>query len=68
MEQFGRKLPTGGQDADGDRQVERAGTLGQLGRSHVHDHAVLRPDEARIDHRPLDAMDALLHRRFGKPH
>ena len=49
-----------------DRQIERRRLLRQLGRGQVDDDAVLRADEAAVDHRPLDAVRALLDRRFGQ--
>ena len=59
-------LPAAGENADGDRQIERAGTLGQFGRGQIDHDAILRPHEAAVDHRPLDAMRALLHRLLGQ--
>ena len=63
-EPLGRDLPAAGQDAQRDRQIERGGLLGQIGRGQVDDDAVLRPLEAGVDHRPLDAVRAFLDRRL----
>ncbi len=38
IEQLALELPAAGEDADGDRQIERAGAFGQLRRGKV-DHA-----------------------------
>ena len=66
VEQLAFELSAAGEHADGDRQIERAGALRQLGRGQVDDDAILRPDEAAVDHRPLDAVHALLHRLLGQ--
>ena len=66
IEQLALELPAAGENADGDRQIERAGTLRQLGRGQIDHDAILRPHEAAVDHRPLDAMRALLHRLLGQ--
>ncbi len=47
-------------------KIERPGALRQLGRCQVDHDAILRPHEAAVDHRPLDAMRALLHRLLGQ--
>ena len=46
VEQLGGELPAAGQHAQRDRQIERGGLLGQLGRGQVDDDAVVRPQEA----------------------
>ena len=66
LEPVGRDLPAAGQNAERDRQIERRRLLGQLGRGQVDDDAIVRAQEARVDHRPLDAVRALLDRRFGQ--
>ena len=66
LEQLRRKLPAAGEHAQRDRQVERAGVLGQLGRGEVDDDAVARADEAAVGQGPLDAVRAFLDGRFGQ--
>ncbi len=66
LEPVGGELPAGGEHAERDRQIERRGLLGQLGRGEVDDDAVVRAHEAGVDERPLDAMRALLDGRFGQ--
>ncbi len=65
-ELFGGHLPAADERAQGDRQIERGGVFGQVGRGQVDDDAALRALEARVDHRPLDAMRAFLDGRLGK--
>jgi hypothetical protein len=56
---------TAGEDAERDRQVERGGLLGQLGRGEVDDDPIVGPVEAGVDHGPGHAMGALADRRVG---
>ncbi len=60
------ELPAAGEHAERDRQIERRGLLWQFGRGEVDDDAIVRPDEAAVDQRPLDAVRAFLDRRFGQ--
>ena len=66
VEPLGGDLPAAGQNAQGDGQIERGGLLGQIGRGQVDDDAVLRPLEAGVDDRPLDAVRAFLDGRLGQ--
>ena len=52
-EQLGGDLPAADERAQGDRQIERGGIFGQVGRGQVDHDAALRALEARVDHRPL---------------
>ena len=63
-----RKLSAPGEDAEGDRQVEGGRLLRQLRRGEVDDDPVVRPVEARVDHRPGDAVRALADRGVRQPH
>ena len=66
IEPVGHHLPATGQQAQGNRQVERRGLLRQFRRGEVDHHPIIRPQEARVHHRPLDAVRAFLDRRLGK--
>ena len=46
VEALGGELAAAGEHAQRDRQIERRGLLGQIGRGEVDDDAVLRPHEA----------------------
>ena len=59
----------GGQDADGDGQVETAGFLGQVGRRQVdRDALVVREAEAAVLQRGAHAFTRLLDLGVGQPH
>ncbi len=60
-------LTAAGQNAQRDRQIERGGLLGQISGGQVDYNPVLRPHEAGIDQRPLDAMGAFFHGGLGQP-
>ena len=65
-ERLGSDLSAADERAHGDRQIERGGILGQVGRGQVDDDAALRALKARVDHRPLDAMRAFLDGGLGQ--
>ena len=54
------------EQAQGDRQVEPAGILLEIGRGEVDHHAVDRPAISRVDDRPLDPVRALADGRLGQ--
>ena len=61
-------LPAAQQQPQGDRQVEAAGVLLEVGRGQVDHDAVDRPAESRVDDRPLDPVRALADRGLGQAH
>ena len=54
------------EQAQGDRQVEPAGVLLEVGRGQVDDDPVDRPAVSRVDDRPLDPVRALADGRLGQ--
>jgi len=48
-------------DDQGNRQIEAAGVLGQIGRSQVDHRSAGTPAVAAVHQGPLDAVDALAH-------
>ena len=65
-EAFDGELPTGGEDAERDRQIERGGVLREIGRSEIDHYAILRPLIAAIHQRPFDAVYTLFNGRLGE--
>ena len=62
-------LPAGGQDAQGDGQVEAAGILGQVGRRQVHGDALVgRKFQAAVDDGAAHALAGFLDLHVGQPH
>lgn len=61
-----RNLPAGGEDAEGDRQVEAPGFLGQVGRGQVYGDAAGGVLEAGIDDRGTDAVACLANFGVGQ--
>ena len=64
---LGVHLAAADQQAERDRQIERGGLLGQLGRSQVDHDPVIGPQKARIDDRPFDTMRTLFDGSIRKP-
>ena len=60
-----RDLPAPGEDAEGDRQIERGRLLGQLRRGEIHDDPVVGAVESGVDHRAGHAVRALADGRVG---
>ena len=60
-------LPAGRQHAEANRQVERRGLLGQLGRGQIDHHPILRPHEAGIDQHRLTRWVLSLTAASGRP-
>src|SRR5690606_37415586 len=52
-------LSTARQHPQGDGEVEACRLLGKFGRGEIDDNAILRPNEAAVDDRTLDAVGAL---------
>ncbi len=61
-----RDLPAGGEDAEGDRQVEAPGLLGQVGRRQVDGDALAGKLEAGIDDGGAHAVTRLLDLGIGQ--
>ncbi len=61
-------LPAAQQQPQGDRQVEAAGVLLQVGRGQVDHDPVDRPAISRVDDRPLDPVRALAHGGLRQAH
>lgn len=66
LECIGAELTRGHQQAQGDREIEAAGILGQVGGCEIDDGAARMPAVAQVGHGPLDAMHALLDRHLGQ--
>ena len=64
----GVHLARAGQNADGDRQVERGAFLFQIRRRKVYRDAVARKGVAAVLQRRADALARLLHRGVGQTH
>ena len=64
LQLLGQQLPGGDQQAQGDRQIEAAGVLAQIGRGQVDDGAAGVAAVAEVGQGPLDAVDALLDRHL----
>ena len=61
---FGQHLSGGHEQAQGDGQIEAAGTFGQVGRGQVDDGAAVMAGIAEVGQGPLDAVNALLDGHF----
>jgi hypothetical protein len=59
--------PVGGQDADGDRQIEGRPLLANVRRSEVHGHRVARHAVAGIAHRRAHAIETLADGALRQP-
>ena len=68
-QQGGVQLPAGGENADGDRQIETAGILGQVGRRQVHgDALVIRKLQPGVVDGAAYALARFLHFGIGQTH
>jgi hypothetical protein len=63
-----RNLARGGQDADGDRQIEAARLLGQVGRREVDGDAMMRQFETGVGDGGAHAVTRFLHLGVGQAH
>lgn len=68
VEQVGRNLAVGGEDAHGQRQVVGGALFPDLRRCHVDEDFAAWKFEGAVVHGALHALDALLHSLVGHPH
>ena len=64
---FGSDLSAASEHAERDRQIERRGLLGQLGRGEIDDDPIVRPQEAGVHQRRSMRCVLSLTAASGKP-